>query len=241
MRRTFLAAAVTLLLAAVCRADTWTEDYSQLLGKYVTPSGVKYADWHNNAADLATLKKVVGAIAQEKPAGGRDEKLAFYINAYNANILEGVMEKYPIQSVRDIALLFGFFTQNRITVAGEKMSFNHLEKDIIHGLGEPRMHFVLNCASASCPPLLNKAYTPGKLDGEMDVQTTAFLNGNPKGVSVSNGGHDAAVSKIFDWNAGDFQGTDGVPGFINRYRKPPLPKDVKITYQDYDWSLNAAN
>jgi hypothetical protein len=103
------------------------------------------------------------------------------------------------------------------------------------------MHFVLNCASASCPPLLNKAYTPGKLDGEMDEQTAAFLNGNPKGVSVSNDGHNAAVSKIFDWNAGDFTGAGGVAGFINRYRKPPLPKDVKITYQDYDWSLNAAD
>ena len=77
---------------------------------------MKYAVWHDNAQDRAALEKVVAVIAQEKPDGGKDEKLAFYINAYNANILQGVLEKYPVKSIRDIAPLFGFFTQNRITV-----------------------------------------------------------------------------------------------------------------------------
>ena len=240
MKKVFSVLLLTLALASVCHADAWTEDYSRLLGKYVTAHGVKYAAWKANAADLAALGKVVDAIAQEKPSGGKDEKLAFYFNAYNANILHGVLEKYPTKSVRDIAPLFGFFTQSRITVSGEKMSFNHLEKDIIHGYGEPRMHFALNCASASCPPLLNHAWTAGNLNADLDKSATAFLNDNKYGVETTDGGKGAAISKIFDWYAGDFGGAGpGVLAFINKYRKPPLPADAKISIQEYNWSLNA--
>ena len=241
MRKSLFALLLTLAFVAVSRADSWTEDYNRLLAKYVTPNGVKYAAWHENAQDRAALGKVVDDIAKEKPSGGKDEKLAFYINAYNANILNGVLEKYPVKSVRDIAPLFGFFTQNRITVAGEKMSFNHLEKEIIHGFGEPRMHFVLNCASASCPPLLDKAFTADNLHEEMDRAASAFLNKNKRGVETSDDGKKAEVSKIFDWYGGDFQASGGVPAFINKYRKPPLPADAKITFQGYDWSLNAVD
>ena len=221
MRKLLPALLLTLILTSVCRADSWTEDYSRLLAKYVTPSGVKYAAWHDNAADRAALEKVVAAVARQKPEGSRDEKLTFYFNAYNANVLQGVLEKYPVKSVRDIAPLFGFFTQSRITVAGEKMSLNHLEKDVIHGLGEPRMHFALNCASASCPPLRPKAYTSAKLSEELDQQTTAFLNNNPYGVKATEDGKKVDASKIFDWYGGDFQAAGGVEGFINKYRKPP--------------------
>ena len=240
MKTAFQALFLTLVAVSACRADSWTEDYNRLLGKYVTPSGVKYSAWHDNAADRASLEKVVGAIAQAKPEGSRDEKLAFYIDAYNANILQGVLEKYPVKSVRDIAPLFGFFTQSRITVAGEKMSFNHLEKDIIHGFGEPRMHFVLNCASASCPPLPSKAITAENLSAEMNHSASSFLNQDKYGIEISDGGKQAAVSKIFDWYGADFQASGGVIGFINKYRKPPLPADAKISFQEYNWSLNAA-
>ncbi len=242
MRKSLLALLLSLALVSVSRAeDAWTEDYNRLLAKYVTPSGVKYAVWHDNAADRASLAKVVDAIAKEKPTGGKDEKLAFYINAYNANILAGVLDRYPIKTIRDIAPLFGFFTQDRITVAGDKMSFNHLEKDIIHGFGEPRMHFVLNCASASCPPLLDKAFAAETLKVEMDRAATAFLNDNPRGIEVSDGGKKVEVSKIFDWYAGDFQASGGVVAFIDKYRQPPLRGDTKLSFQDYNWSLNAAD
>ena len=242
MRNAVLTFLLTFTLASAAHAAAWTEDYNRLLGKYVTAHGVKYAAWKANAADMAALGKVVGDIAQEKPEGSKEEKLAFYFNAYNANILNGVLEKYPTKSVRDIAPLFGFFTQSRITVSGEKMSFNHLEKDIIHGFGENRMHFALNCASASCPPLLNHAWTAGNLNADLDKSASAFLNNNKYGVEVTDGGKSAAISKIFDWYAGDFGGAGpGVLAFINKYRKPPLAADTKVTIQEYNWSLNAVD
>ena len=79
------------------RADASNESYTRLLAKYVTPQGVRYAAWHGDAADRAELARVVAAIAKEKPEGSKDEKLAFYLNAYNANILNQVLESYPIE------------------------------------------------------------------------------------------------------------------------------------------------
>ena len=170
----------------------------------------------------------------EKAPGGKDDKLAFYFNAYNANIINGVLAAYPTKSVRDIAPLFGFFTQARLTVGGEKMSFNHLEKDLIHALGEPRMHFALNCASASCPPLRPHAFTAGKLSADLDELTTAFLNNNPHGVEIGKDGKSADVSKIFDWYGGDFAGGRAAwwPSSTNIASRHSLAPDVKISFQD---------
>ena len=114
---------------------------------------MKYAAWKANAADMQAIQEVVDGIAQENiSALDKKEQLAFYINAYNAWILHEALGKYPTKSVKDA--LFTFFTGKRITVAGEQMSFNALEKDIIRPkFGDPRIHFALNCASRSCPPL----------------------------------------------------------------------------------------
>jgi hypothetical protein len=240
MRKIVFTLLALIASVAVARADAWNEAYSRLLEKYVVPPGVRYAAWQANAADRAELGKVVAAISKEKPAGSQEEKLAFYLNAYNANILNQVLAAYPIKSVRDIAALFGIFTQQRITVAGQKMSFNHLEKDVIHGFGDPRIHFALNCASASCPPLRPKAFTGAGLGAELDQQTTSFLNHDPHGLTVTDDGQKADASKIFDWDNGDFQAAGGVEGFINKYRQPPLAPAAKISYMSYDWSLNEA-
>ena len=241
MRKALLTLLFSLAVASACQAQAWTGEYNRLLSKYVTKSGVKYAAWKGNAADVAALEQVTDGVAKDTVPGSKNEKLAFYINAYNANILAEVLKLYPIESVTKVGgLPFSFFTSKRITIAGEKMSFNHLEKDVVRPLGEPRVHFALNCASASCPPLRDKAYAGGKLDADLDAMTAPFVNTNPKGIQVSDGGKVANVSKIFDWYKEDFQKAGSTVGFINKYRKEPLDKDAKISFQEYDWSLNAA-
>ena len=226
----------------ICRAEhspKWVETYNGLLGKYVTTGGVKYAAWKNNAADMQAIQQVVDGIAQEKISGlNKKEQLAFYINAYNAWILHEALGKYPTKSVKD--LLFTFFTGQRIKVAGEDMSFNHLEKDTIRPkFNEPRVHFALNCASRSCPPLNPEPFRADKLDAQLEKLAVAFVN-SPKGVDYSAGKKTAALSAIFNWYKDDFKAGGGPVAFIGQRRKPPLPNDVKITYQDYDWSLNEA-
>ncbi len=226
-------AALVALGAAAFAAD-WQADYARLLKKYVAPGGVKYAEWKGNAADVKSLQDVVDGIAAAPASTAKSrEQLAFHINAYNAWILHEAVEKYPTKSVRDA--LFTFFLTNRISVAGVKMSFNRLEKDIIRPrFGEPRIHFALNCASRSCPPLRNEPYDAGKLDAQLDEQTSAYVNSE---IGVKPQGDGAALSKIFDWYKEDFGGDAGVAALLKKYRSGKSDFK-KISYQDYDWGLN---
>ena len=222
--------ALLLGSAAIGRADTspqWIGTYDTLLAKYVTSSGVKYGAWKNNTADMRTIQNVVDGIASERLSGlSQKEQLAFYLNAYNAWILRETLAKYPTKSVKD--LLFTFFTGQRLKVAGEPMSFNRLEKDIIRAkFNEPRIHFALNCASRSCPPLNPEAFRADKLDAQLEKLSVAFVN-SPRGVDYSAEKKAAALSAIFNWYRDDFKSVGGPIAFLNQRRNPPLPNDVKI-------------
>ena len=225
------------LISTHATAADWQSEYARLLKKYVTSSGVRYAEWKTNSSDVQALQAVADGIAGAPGSSGKGaEQLAFHLNAYNAWILHEALEKYPTKSVKDT--LFTFFTSNRIVVAGEKMSFNRLEKEIIRPrFDEPRIHFALNCASRSCPPLLDEPYTSAKLNSQLEQQTKSYIN-SPRGLMLSKDG--ARLSKIFDWYKEDFQPAGGVIPFINQRLASPLPSGAKITYQDYDWSLNEA-
>ncbi len=234
--------ALLIASASIAQAEhspKWVQTYNGLLGKYTTGSGVNYAAWKGNPADMQAIQQVVDGIAQEKISGlNKKEELAFYINAYNAWILHEALGKYPTKSVKD--LLFTFFTGQRIKVAGEEMSFNHLEKDIIRPkFGEPRIHFALNCASRSCPPLNPEPFQADKLDAQLEKLSVAFVNSS-RGVDYNAAKKTAAISTIFKWYKDDFKAVGGPVAFINKRRHPPLPNDTKIAYQDYDWSLNEA-
>lgn len=177
-----------MTLTGLRAAEPWEAAYATLLNKYATPQGVRYAAWKQSAADLEALAALTRQIASSGPTTpGRNGQLAYLTNAYNIWTLHGVLEKYPIESVRDVAPLFGFFTQSRITVAGEKMSLNKLEKEhILKKFQEPRVHFALNCASVSCPPLRAEPYTASRLDAQLDDATRHFLNTNPHALQPSS-------------------------------------------------------
>ncbi len=222
--------------SASAQSSSWVSDYNRLLGKYVTPNGVRYGQWKKSPDDLRALQGVVDGIAKENASSmGGKEQLAFYLNAYNAWILHEALEKYPTGSVKDV--LFSFFTSKRINVAGRQTSFKAFEDDVVRKQGEPRVHFALNCASRSCPPLAREAYEGGKLDAQLEKMAKGYIN-SENGVKLSADGKTAQLSKIFDWYKDDFK--NGAVEFINQRRSKPIPKDAKITYQDYNWSLNEA-
>jgi hypothetical protein len=225
--------------AATARAESWTDSYNRLLGKYVTAGGVKYAEWKANAGDMLAIQAVVDGIAKENvSAMEKKQQLAFYVNAYNAWILHEALGKYPAKSVKDA--LFTFFTGKRITVAGQQMSFNSLEKETIRSkFNDPRVHFALNCASRSCPPLNRQAFSGDKLDGQFEALAKGYANSD-RGVKYDAATKTAELSKIFDWYKDDFKGEGGPVAFINKRRSSPIPSDAKISYQDYDWGLNEA-
>ena len=229
-----------LAAAQIVTAQTsaWASDYNRLLGKYVTSSGVKYGAWKGNAADMQALQGVVDAVAKENVSAlGQKEQLAFYVNAYNAWILHEALAKYPTASVKDA--LYTFFTSKRIKVAGQQTSFKALEDETIRArFGEPRIHFALNCASRSCPTLNSEPFTASKLDAQFEKLAKNYVNAD-KGVRLSADGKRAELSQIFEWSKDDFK-NGGPLEFINKRRSKPIPKDAKISYQKYDWSLNEA-
>ena len=219
---------------------SWVASYDALLNKYVKPDGVRYGPWKKSNEDRGALRKVITEIGSQSLKGmSKNEKLAFYLNAYNAWILHRILQDYPTDGPGGGGLIGRnrFFKSKNVRVAGSKTSFHALENDVIRPeFNEPRIHFALNCASASCPPLHRRAFRAVGLNETLDRLTREFINQNSKGVRVMKGGREVAVSKIFDWYEDDFD--KGTLSYINRYRREELSTDVKLTFQDYDWSLN---
>lgn len=210
-------------------------EYAGLLAKYTRPKGIRYGAWHQNSGDLASLDKVTDYYAYTLPPKEQKAALAWHVNAYNAWILRNILKKYPTRSPLDGDPLF--FHGNRIVISEKQMSFNDLEQKVIRQVyKEPRVHFVLNCASKSCPPLNAKPITAATLDADLDRLTNEFVTQNPYGVVIER--ESVLISKIFEWYAGDFGGKGRQIEFINRYRKYPVPIRAKIEFMDYNWNLN---
>ena len=234
--------ALTMVMVAgflTARAG-WQDEYAGLLKKYVGPDGVAYASWHASREDVAKLGEVVTAIGAVDPGGyTREDKLAFYINAYNAWMLHLVLAHYPIPSVKDIgSVQFSVFKTARIIINGRKRSLDYLEKDLLlKQLGEPRVHFAVSCASKGCPPLASEPYEGGRIDEQLERYTRAFLN-SAAGVQIHPGTDSVSVTRLFDWYHADFEPSGGLLTFISRYRDTPLAANVSIHYLDYDWALN---
>jgi hypothetical protein len=211
-----------------------------LLKKFVTPEGgVKYADWKADADSLKALGDYVAWVEGADPAKMSDkQRLAFYINAYNAITLKAVLDRYPIKSVMDTQ---GFFDGIKHKVAGESLTLNELEGEKIRkAFGEPRIHFVVNCASASCPILRRDALTEANLEALMDEGAKAYVLQETK---VDAAKKTVDTSKIFEWYKDDFAPAGGVNAFLAKYLpadQAEIAKTATVTTHEYGWSLNEA-
>jgi len=213
------------------------EEYNYLLEKYVTPSGVHYLEWSNHTEDLNKLKSVTDYYAQNSPPRDKQESLAWHLNAYNAWILQNILQDWPNEGPLDVSVLF--FHKKSITISGKYTSFQHLENDIIRKeFNEPRIHFALNCASRSCPPLHAKPFKAATLDKTLQQLTDDFINKNSLALEESN--DLVELSKIFEWYEEDFGGKDQLLSYINQYRDQKIATDKKVKFLSYDWSLNKA-
>jgi len=163
----------------------------------------------------------------------RSQKLAYWINAYNAFTVKLIIDNYPLKSIRDIDRPWG---KKFIQLGNQSYSLNQIEHDIIRpDFDEPRIHFALVCAAVSCPRLLNQAYVPDKLDQQLELQTRYFLNQSGKN---KLGSEKVSISKLFNWYTKDFTAQGTVIDFLNQYSSVTITSNAKVDYQDYDWSLN---
>lgn len=220
-------------------------DYSGVLGKHVR-SGVKNGV-ALNTVDYAALKKSgevdrvaaqLAAFPMEKLAS-RDERLAFYINAYNVLAMKMVLDHWPLESIKDAgSIISPVWKKPAGRLGGKMVTLDELEHRILRPMGEPRIHFAIVCASVSCPDLRVEPYTAKRLDAQLDDQARKFLGNPAKGMSVEEG--NVRVSQIFDWFKKDFDKLGGVETFIRRYRQDAPEKLPVKANIPYDWALNAS-
>lgn len=206
--------------------------WDALLQQYVTSSGkVNYAGFKSNKAKLQAYLDDLAANPVE--AGwSRAEKMAYWINVYNAFTIKLIVDHFPVQS---ITKLHGGkpWDVKWIKLGDKTYSLNQVENDILRPqYKDARIHFAVNCAAKSCPPLLNRAWTGGNLENYLEKQTRSFIN-SAKYNSINSG--KAQVSKIFEWYATDF---GNLIDFLNQYSETSIKANAAVSYQEYDWALN---
>ncbi len=223
-----------------------------LLGRYVVAEGVRYDTWRVAEDDARALDTIVDALSSTDPATlAEADRFALYINLYNAKTVQLVLDGNPTKSIRQLSrwpLPFQIFFRKQIDFDGETLSLNGLEKRLREESDDPRIHFAVNCASRSCPPLATEAYRGARLDEQLDRQTRAFLAVEGE-IAVTESGRSSRVlqlSKIFDWYADDFAPSGGVLEFLRRYAPEQLGGQlehdaaIRLTYRKYNWDLNRA-
>lgn len=225
-------------------------NWDALLKRYVDENGnVNYAGWKQSAADVQALEAFLGHLSSANPNAQASQaaKLAFWINAYNAVTVHGILREYPTTSIRNhTAKLIGYniWDDLLLTVGGKPYSLNQMEHEVLRKMGEPRIHFAIVCASRSCPRLLSEAYTAEKLDAQLTANTKVFF-ANPGNFQYDVAGRKFQLSSILDWFGEDF-GRDQAAQL--RTIAPYLPSreaydaaianSVSVSHLDYDWGLN---
>lgn len=224
--------------------------WDTLLKKYVDSAGmVDYTRLKASAADQQTLDKYLSHLSAATFArdSSRDAQIAFWINAYNAVTVKGILREYPTTSIRNhTAKLFGYniWEDLQLLVGGKSYSLDQMEHEILRKMGEPRIHFAIVCASIGCPRLLDEAYTEAKLDGQLTAGAEAFF-ADPTKFRYDTSRGTIAVSPILKWFAEDFGASQAEQ---LRTVAPYLPDEAarqlassgraSVSYLDYDWDLN---
>jgi len=237
--------------------------WTALLAKHVVlveggkASQLRYAGM---AEDRAALKAYLDMLArpteQDFRSWDKPAQVAFLINAYNANMVELILTRYPkIQSVWDFGKVFNNpFKQRFIKLLGRDVSLDMIEHDTLRAKGsydEPRIHFAVNCASIGCPMLREEAYTGARLEAQLEEQTRRFLSDRSRN-RYDPAAHELNVSEIFrwyreDWESG-YRGIKSREQFFATYAAQlaeSAPQQLRIREQkaairhlEYDWRLN---
>jgi hypothetical protein len=236
--------AASALSTAVSTASIDHSDLSALLARYVVGERVAYRRWKASAADMARLDAYIARLARaEASALSRTEKLALYINAYNALTLKSVLDAYPVRSIKNIP---GVWTRRKWKVGGRELTIDQIENVVLRGeLREPRIHFAIVCASVGCPSIRPWAFTGARVNDQLDSVARDFLNA-PARARVDVQRRRLFLSSIFNWFAEDFVRSAGsVQAYVAQYRSSEEAAALRegrwsLSYDNYDWSLNGA-
>jgi hypothetical protein len=219
------------------------ELWNTLLKKHVTSDGwVNYKGFKKDQAKLETYLKILKKGVPDPKSWSQEEQLAYWINAYNAFTVKLIIDNYPLKSIKDLNSTLAIPTVNTIwdkkffNLGGQAYSLNMIEHSILRkNFDEPRIHFALNCASVSCPVLLNEAYSADILEKQLEQQTKEFIN-DPTKNSIST--KNPNISSLFNWYGEDFKKKGTLIEYLNSYSKVKINPNARISFLDYDWNLN---
>ena len=242
------------LLAGLPRAHAVTfshDDWQEVLGRFVSPEGL--VDYPGLAEDRAALDRYIGALAVFGPTThperfpARDDQLAYYLNAYNALVVSGVLDRGIDRGVWGATGTgFGFFVRTKFSIDGRTISLRELENKLIRDqFGEPLIHAALNCASLSCPRLRQDAYQGATLRAQLESGMVEFV-AQERNCRIDPDRRSVTLSKIFDWFRADFvaggsrEGDAGLIDYVNRYRMTDdqIPSGFRVEFAKYDKGLN---
>lgn len=223
------------------------EQWTKLLTKHVTDDGL--VDYKGFEKDREQLEDYLALLSEHHPNEDhwtRKERLAYWINAYNAFTIQLVLKHYPVESIKDVVSGPNITFVNSpwdikfIKIEGQEYDLNNIEHGIIRErFKEPRIHFAVNCASMSCPVLRKEAYKVQKLDKQLDEQARDFISDPSKN---QIGRQTIKISRIFRWFRGDFtENHESLQAFINQYTNEAIAQDAEIEWMEYDWGLNDAS
>ncbi len=232
--------------------DHYHSDFNYLLKTYVKNNEVDYKGFIKSK-DL--LNKYLNSLARisekEYMLWNKNQKLAYWINAYNAFTIKAIIDNYPIKrSWTLIGLLYapknsilqipGVWKKLEFKAMGKLVTLDTIEHQILRkDFYEPRIHMAINCASKSCPDLKSEAYTFVNLESQLEDASLKFINNYEKGLKLESNGKIIKISKILKWFGNDFDSYSktvnisdnfkdkkGVLGFIYNYTNSEEIKNI---------------
>jgi hypothetical protein len=231
-----------LSFSSVANEHLTHKGWNTLLNKHVDEAG--NVDYKGFKSEEKALNEYLTVLSKNHPDNSwkRNDRLAFWINAYNAFTVKLIVKNYPVKSIKDLG--GSIYKVNTpwdikfIKIGEEVYDLNNIEHGMIRKeFSDPRIHFAVNCASVSCPKLRNEAYVGTTIDQQLEDQAKYFINNKVKNQIKST--KKAKLSKIFRWYKGDFISSGmSVVEYINQYADVKLEADAKIEFLDYDWDLN---
>ena len=227
--------------------------WDQVLRAHVHGDGFDYGAVKEDPTQLdAYLAELHAVTPAELETWTKKQRYAFWINVYNAHTIQKVVDNYPLKSIRKLDRAFGlksifdreFIPMNAFDPSGkgDELSLNDVEHEILRArFQDARVHAAINCASYSCPPLLDEAFVADRLDEQLAKQMTAFVRDRKRN-RLNPDDDELELSEIFKWFAEDFERDAGsVREYVVRFSPPEQAEAIrkaKIRYLDYDWDLN---
>jgi len=240
-----LLATTTFAPAAITGVPDNIEDWEALWSKVLTTNvddagRIDFAALANDHGDLERVVAFIGAVDPEsRPAmfPESNDRLAYYINAYNALAMYGVINKGVPKSLAGFRKLTFFYFQ-RFKVGGRSISLYNFENKVIRPIGEERIHFALNCMVVGCPRLPQTAFSSATLDEQLEAATRTFI-GEDRNVQLDLDRKELNLSSIFDFYTEDFLAkAPSLAAYVDSYRSENILADFKVQFIDYDWTVN---